>query len=344
MAGTIALAVSLGRTPPPAPLYVPTRQEALLGFELTGPPGWSTLLGQWRFDLVLGLASVVVLALYLWGVWLLHRRGIEWPISRTVAWVLGCVTLLLTTSSGLGMYIMAMFSIHMVGHMLLSMLIPVLLVLGGPFTLALRVLPAAGRSNPPGPREWLVEFINNPVSSFLTHPVVATIQFVAGFYLVYFTGVFEPLVSNHLGHVFMNVHFLISGYIFYWIIIGVDAAPRHYSPVFRLVVLVGSLPFHAFFGIMLMNVKTVLGESWYSQIGLPWVPDLLRDQFVGGAVAWAAGEIPLLIVMIALAMQWMTSDRKEARREERQAERDDDAELRAYNEMLRSLARSDRDG
>ncbi|WP_271800719.1 cytochrome c oxidase assembly protein, partial [Dietzia maris] len=81
--------------------------------------------------------------------------------------------------------------------------------------------PAAGRGNPPGPREWIVEFINNPLSRFLTHPIVASVQFVAGFYLIYFGGFYETLASEHLGHMFMNVHFLISGYLFYWVIIGV---------------------------------------------------------------------------------------------------------------------------
>jgi putative copper resistance protein D len=237
---------------------------------------------------------------------------------------------------------MADFSSHMVGHMLISMLVPVLLALGGPLTLALRALPAAGRANPPGPREWIVEFINNPLSRFLTHPIVASVQFVAGFYLIYFGGFYETLASEHLGHMFMNVHFLISGYLFYWVIIGVDAAPRHFSPFYKLMVLLGSLPFHAFFGIVLMNYKTVLAESWYSGIGLPWVPDLLQSQQVGGGVAWAAGEIPLFIVMLALAWQWFQTDMREARRGERQAERDDDAELKAYNDMLREMSQTDR--
>lgn len=338
MAGTMALAVSLGRTPPPAPRYIPTRQEALLGFELPGPFSFGTVFGLWRFDLVLGLASVILLGLYVWGVVHLHRRGDAWPVGRTVSWVLGCVTMFLTTSTGLGMYMMADFASHMVGHMLLSMLVPVMLVLGGPFTLALRALPAAGRGNPPGPREWLVEFINNPLSHFLTHPVVAAVQFVAGFYLVYFAGFYDTLVSDHIGHMFMNVHFLISGYLFYWVLIGVDAAPRQYSPIYKLMVLLGSLPFHAFFGIMLMNYPTVLGETWYAGIGLPWIPDLLQSQRVGGGIAWAAGEIPLFVVMLALAWQWFQSDMREARRGERQADRDEDAELRAYNEMLRQMS------
>ncbi len=342
MAGTLGLSVSLGRTPPPAPLYIPTRQEALLGFELPGPFSFGTVFGLWRFDLVLGLAAVILLALYVWGVVHLHRRGDSWPAGRTVSWVVGCVLLFLTSSSGMGMYMMADFASHMVGHMLISMLVPVLLALGGPFTLALRALPAAGRANPPGPREWLVEFINNPLSRFLTHPVVASVQFVAGFYLVYFGGFYEALASQHMGHVFMNVHFLISGYLFYWVIIGVDAAPRQFSPMYKLMVLLGSLPFHAFFGIMLMNYKTVLAQSWYAGIGLPWVPDLLQSQQVGGGVAWAAGEIPLFIVMLALAWQWYQTDMREARRGERQAERDDDAELKAYNEMLREMSEADR--
>ncbi len=342
MAGTIGLSVSLGRTPPPAPLYVPTRQEALLGFELPGPFGFATVFGTWRFDLVLGLASVILLGLYLWGLIHLRRRGDSWPPSRTAFWVAGCVTLFLTTSSGMGMFMMADFASHMVGHMLISMLVPVLLALGGPFTLALRALPTAGRGNPPGPREWLVEFINSPISRFLTHPIVASVQFVAGFYLVYFGGFYETLASEHLGHMFMNVHFLISGYLFYWVIIGVDAAPRHFSPMYKLMVLLSSLPFHAFFGILLMNYPTVLAERWYSGIGLPWIPDLLQSQRVGGGVAWAMGEIPLVIVMLALAWQWYQSDMREARRGERQADRDDDAELRAYNEMLSEMARADR--
>ncbi|MGI9588579.1 MAG: cytochrome c oxidase assembly protein, partial [Dietzia maris] len=247
MAGTLGLSVSLGRTPPPAPLYIPTRQESLLGFELPGPFSFATVFGTWRFDLVLGLASVILLGLYVWGLITLRRRGDAWPVGRTVAWVSGCVILFLTTSSGMGMYMMADFASHMLGHMLISMLVPVLLALGGPLTLALRALPAAGRGNPPGPREWIVEFINNPLSRFLTHPIVASVQFVAGFYLIYFGGFYEALASDHMGHMFMNVHFLISGYLFYWVIIGVEEAPRPLSPLPQPTVLLSPLPFPPFF-------------------------------------------------------------------------------------------------
>lgn len=338
MAATFAVAVSLGRTPPPEPASIPGVQEVLLGFVLHEPMTLSSVFSQWRFDLLLGTASVLCIVLYTWGLLVLRRRGDAWPVQRTVFWMLGSVTLFITVNSGIGMYMMAQFAPHMIGHMLLSMLVPVFLALGGPMTLALRAIRPAGRGNPPGPREWLVEFIENPISTFLTHPIVAMVQFVAGFYVVYFGGFYDTLASDHFGHMFMNIHFLISGYLFYWSIIGVDRSPHEFSSLYKLLTLLVSLPFHSFFGIMLMRSTEVLAPDWYRSLALPWVGDLLADQRTGGGIAWGISEIPLLVVMVALAIQWFGNDQKEARREARRADRDEDAELRAYNEMLRQMS------
>jgi putative copper resistance protein D len=253
----------------------------------------------------------------------------------------GCAALLFTTSSGLGRYMPAMFSMHMVAHMLLSMLVPVLLVLGGPVTLALRALPTAGRGEPPGPREWLLAALHSRVSRFLTHPIVATVVFVAGFYGLYFGGLFDAAVSNHAAHMLMNLHFLVSGYLFYWVVIGVDPTPRQIPQLGKVAMVFASLPLHAFFGVVLMGMQTVLGETFYRSLGLSWHTDLLGDQRLGGGIAWAAGEVPLVVVMIALLIQWRRSDQRTARRLDRAADRDDGAELAAYNAMLAELAKRD---
>ena len=157
--------------------------------------------------------------------------------------------LLFATSSGIGRYMPAMFSMHMAAHMLLSMLVPVLLVLGAPVTLALRALPAAGRGDPPGPREWLLAALHSRVSRFLTNPIVATVLFVAGFYGLYFGGIFDVAAGSHAAHVAMNLHFLLTGYLFYWVVIGVDPTPRPIPPLAKLAMVFASLPLHAFFGV-----------------------------------------------------------------------------------------------
>ncbi len=342
---TFGIAVGLGRTPPPPPARLnPSPVEVALGYDLAGPPTVARILLDWRFDLLFGSAAIIFAAVYLAGVIRLRRRGDAWPVGRTVAWLLGCGLLLFTTSSGMGRYMPAMFSMHMAAHMLLSMLVPILLVLGAPTTLALRALPTAGKGNPPGPREWLLAGLHSRWSRFFTHPVVATVMFVAGFYALYFGGIFDAAVSHHGAHVLMNLHFLMSGYLFYWVVIGIDPTPRSVPPLGKIGMVFASIPLHAFFGVVLMGMATVLGERFYRSLLLPWHTDLLGDQHLGGSIAWAAGEVPLVVVMLALLIQWQRSDRRTSTRLDRAAERDHDADMAAYNAMLAELARRDRTG
>ncbi|OBA78493.1 copper resistance protein CopD [Mycobacterium sp. 1164966.3] len=337
---TFGIAVGLGRTPPPPPpIRIPSIPEAEIGYDFDGPPTLLRVLFDWRFDLIFGTAAIVLAGLYVVAVLRLRRRGDSWPPGRTLAWLLGCAALLFVTSSGVGRYMPAMFSMHMVAHMGLSMLVPILLVLGGPVSLALRARSAAGRDDPPGPREWLLAALHSRVSRLLTNPVVATVLFVAGFYGLYFGSIFDDAVGSHAGHLAMNVHFLLSGYLFYWIVIGVDPTPRPIPPLAKVAVVFASLPLHAFFGVELMSTRRVLGVAYYRSLGLSWHTDLLGDQRLGGGIAWAAGELPLVIVMVALLVQWARSDRRTARRLDRAADRDDDVDLAAYNAMLAELAR-----
>jgi len=337
---TFGIAVALGRTPPPPPaIFNPSVTAVEIGYDLAGPPTVARILFDWRFDLILGTAAIVFAGLYLAGVWRLRKRGDAWPTGRIVAWLCGCAVLLFASSSGIGRYMPAMFSMHMAAHMLLSMLVPVLLVLGAPVTLALRALPAALGDDPPGPREWLLAALHSRVSRLLTNPIVATIIFVSGFYGLYFGGIFDVAVTSHAAHVAMNLHFLLTGYLFYWVVIGVDPTPRPIPPIAKLAVVFASLPLHAFFGVVLMGTKAVLAGDFYKSLQLPWHTDLLADQRLGGGIAWSAGEVPLVLVLIALFIQWRRSDQRTAVRLDRAADRDDDADLAAYNNMLAKLAK-----
>lgn len=336
---TLGIASGLARTPPPADAVTqPSTTELLIGYNLDGAPTFWRLLTDWRFDLIYGTAAIVLAGLYLAGVWRLRKRGDSWPTGRIVAWLAGCLVLLIATSSGIGRYSPAMFSVHMGTHMLLSMVVPVLLVLGGPVTLALRALPTAGAGAPPGPREWLLAAVHSPVSRFLTHPVVALLLFVGSFYALYFSGLFDAALNYHWAHLAMNAHFLLAGYVFYWPVIGVDPAPRKIPPVGRLGMMFAAMPFHAFFGVILMNMQYVIGQEFYQSLRLPFVGDLLTDQRLGGGIAWAAGEVPVLLVLIALLVQWARADEREAKRKDRREENTGGEELNAYNAMLKNLA------
>ncbi len=339
MLATIGLAVALGRTATPdTGAGVPSRIETVIGYDLAGPPTFARLALDWRFDLIFGTAAVVLAVAYLLGVRRLRRRGDAWATGRTIAWLAGCATLLVATSSGLGRYGPAMFSVHMGQHMMLGMLVPILLVLGAPVTLALRALPVGGRGRPPGPREWLLAAVHSPVARCLTHPLVALALFVGSYYALYFSGLFPAALPEHWAHKLMNLHFLLVGALFFWPIVGVDPAPRPLPPTARMGLVFASVPFHAFFGVAVMGANTALGGDFYRSLALPWVPDVLQDQQLGGGLAWAAGEVPLLLVVISLLVQWSRQDERSAKRADRQADAYGDGDLDAYNAMLRRLA------
>lgn len=343
-AATFGLAVALGAAPTPTPeqgATIPSDTAIALGYDLNGPVTIGKLMFEWRFDLIFGTAAIVLFVVYLLGVRRLRQRGDAWKTGRTISWALGCGALLITTSSGVGKYMTAMFSVHMGAHMALSMLVPVLLVLGTPITLALRALKSAGRDGIPGPREWLLIGLQSNFSKFITHPLVAGALFVGGFYGLYLGGIYSSIVQMHTGHVLMNLHFLLSGYLFYWIVLGLDPAPRKLAPVARLGIVMATLPLHAFFGIALMMTDTVMGLEFYNRLALPWVSDLLADQKTGGGITWASGEFPLLLIMTALGVQWFRADDREAKQHDRRALRDHDEDLIAHNRMFQELARRD---
>ncbi|WP_030214261.1 cytochrome c oxidase assembly protein [Streptomyces bikiniensis] len=286
-------------------------------------------------DLFFLIGCLVALGLYGWGVARLRRRGDAWPVSRTVFFTAGVLTIALVMCTKLNDYGMVMFSVHMVQHMVISMLSPILLLLGAPVTLALRALPVAGRGST-GPRELLLKLLHSRYVKVITHPGFTIPMFIASLYALYFTPLFDFLMGSKPGHIGMMVHFLMVGVVFFWPIMGVDPGPHRPGYVMRMLELFAGMPFHAFFGIALMMASEPMVEAYASppaSLGI----DALSDQNAAGGIAWAFSEIPSVLVLIALVYQWYHSEQRQAVRKDRAADRDGDKELEAYNAYLASL-------
>ncbi len=289
----------------------------------------------WSADPFFLVTCLLALGLYGWGVLRLVRRGDRWPVGRTVAFAVGVLTIMLVTCTGLNDYGMAMFSVHMVQHMVLSMLSPILLLLGAPITLLLRALPVAGRGRT-GPRELLLKLLHSRFMRVVTHPAFTIPVFIASLYGLYFTPVFDTLMKSETGHAVMMVHFLAVGLIFFWPIMGVDPGPHRPGYVLRMLELFAGMPFHAFFGIALMMASGPMVGTYQhpsASLGI----DALADQTAAGGIAWAFSEVPSVLVLLALLFQWYRSEQRQARRIDRAADRNGDRELEAYNAYLASL-------
>ena len=332
----VGTGTALARTAPPVEqgeFVIPTPAQLLTGEPL--PPEFSmeTFFTQWKLDILWALIALWAIGAYLVAVRRLAKRGDSWPISRTISWVAGMLLLIFVTSGSLNVYQEYLFSIHMIAHMFLTMAIPVLLVPGAPVTLLTRAVQKRSDDSR-GVREWVLWAVHTKYAEFVSHPLVAAVNFAGSLVVFYFTPLFDWATREHIGHQWMIAHFLITGYLFVQSLIGIDPGPSRVSYPIRLVMLIGVMAFHAFFGLALMGGTGLLLPDWFGAMGRTWGLPPLEDQQSGGAIAWGIGEIPTIILTIIVSVQWFKSDNRDSKRLDRASDRSGNQDLADYNQML----------
>ncbi len=291
----------------------------------TSPVDPLTLLGllvRWQWDWVAGPMLLVLTGLYVWGVVTLRRRGDAWGAARTAYWLIGMAQLAYATLGPLGVYDTVLFSVHMVQHMMLSMTIPVALAQGAPVTLALRVLKGRLR----GALMWL---IHSRLAKVLLFPPLTTGVMIVMPFALYPTGLYELTLRNDTYHDLLHIWMLTFGSAFFMPLVGPDPTPWKVAYPIRILLFFLTMPFHAFIGTMLMGSKSLVAESWYLAFNRAWGPSPMQDQYWAGAILWATGDLTMLGVMTALFMGWYRESVREAKRVDRQLDREDAARERA---------------
>ena len=318
---------------------------AIAGIPTPATPNLWRVISLYDPDALMIGVLITAVALYIKGVVILSRRGDKWPVGRTVAFALGISVIDYATSGGLGVYAKFTFEYHMIAHMALGMIAPIGIVLGAPITLALRTLPQGRNQDERGVRGTLIALLHSKPAGIVTNPIVILALFDGSLFVLYMTPLFGNMMPSHLGHLIMNVHFLLAGILFFHVIIGIDPNPRKVPHIVRIVILFAAMSIHAFFAIALISTSTVIDQGYFASLQTPWNLDLLADQHAGGSIAWAMGEIPILMALVATFIQWMRDDNRETKRidrnETRMAAMGEPDELAQYNAYLTSLAARD---
>jgi putative copper resistance protein D len=272
-------------------------------------PTWSVLLGDWSLD-PLFVVTVVAGVFYAIGVRRLAERGRRWPTARSAAFAGGLVLILVATQSGLAQYDRTLFSLHVVQHMLLGMVAPLLLVLGAPVTLALQACrrPAQQR---------LLRALHSRPLTIITHPAVVWVLFAGTLVVLYFTGLYELSLRNDVVHALVHAHFVIVGFLFMGYVVGIDSFALGFGYGARLLYVLVLLPFHAFVGVALLGSDRVIASGWYSQVVRSWGPASLDDQRLGAGILWGAGELLGAVALAIVLYQWMRHEEREGARLDR---------------------------
>jgi putative membrane protein len=221
------------------------------------------------------------------------RDGRPWPWWRTAFFLSGCALLVLAFAPGALPYPHADLRGHVSRHLLIGMLAPLCLVLGAPITLLLRTLPARHGVRVGGLlRTWPVHLA--------AHPVTALLLSVGGLAVLYLTPLYRATTVDPFLHRLVDLHFLLSGYLFAWVVAGPDPAPRRPNVPVRLVILGVAVAAHAI-------LSQLMYAGAYVQVSGP-----VGQRQTAATLMYYGGDIAELLLALALVSGWRPRARRGA--------------------------------
>jgi putative membrane protein len=256
------------------------------------------MLGRWPIDPGLWLAFVCAGGLYVAGVLRLRARGRHWSPARSACFAAGLLVVATALISPLATRDDE-FPVHVVQHMLLGMLGPLLLALSAPVTLALRTAPRHAR-------RALVTALHSRVVQGAAHPAVAVGPFIVGLIGLYVTPAYDAAISHPVVHELVHVHFLVAGCLLSWVFIGLDPVPRRGSTALRAGLLLTALGAHA-----------AIARLLYAGRGDVSAP--VDQLHTGALLMYYGGDAIDLILLIAFFAQWYATGGRRIERARRRA-------------------------
>lgn len=280
---------------------------------------------------VLPAVSAILAIAYLAGVVRLRRHGHHWPWLRTVCFLLACLLMAVVTGAGVDTYGQLLFSIFMFQQLALMMVIAPLLVLGSPGTLLLRATPHRGV----GLAVLRVALcgLRSRVARFALHPALVIPLMLLCFFGIYVGGIANVLLRLPIGHILLEVGFLIVGILITGPLVSSDPLPRRTTYPSRMFDIFIEMQVHAAFGLVMLFSPTPFVPYFAEAAPDSWDVDPVRDQGIAGILAWTFGELPLLAMLIVTLARWRRRDTRQAGRAQRRADEDTEA----YNEYLQQL-------
>ena len=299
------------------------------GVTPAGPPNFLTFAFDWSFEPTIALPLLV--AAVLWRV-AVGRVNSAHPLNpvprvRSAAFYTGLLAIAVALMSGIERYDTTLFSVHMVQHILLTLVAAPLLALSGPITLLLRVSPPDVR------RRWILPILHSRVVRAVSFPVVAWVLFAAVMWGTHFSPVFDAALEDPLIHDLEHAVYLIAGLLFWWPAAGVDPSPWRLSHPVRALYVFLQMPQNTFLAVAVLSASAPLYRH-YTTLVRAWGPTPLADQQTAGGIMWLVGDLIFLGSILLLVFAWMRHEERTTAQSDRRA----DAAVAAIREREARLA------
>jgi putative copper resistance protein D len=282
------------------------------------PDSWFAVLTAWQLEAHVLLPLLAAALIYRWAARKVNAAHPHNPVPRFRywSWMAGVVVLLVALASPIGTYDTTLFSVHMVQHLLLTMVAAPLLVLAAPITLLLRV------STPETRRRVILPVLHSWPVRVISFPVVTWILFAAVMWGSHFSSLFDASLDNEAVHVFEHALYLGTALLFWWPVVGADPSPWRLPHPARIGYLFLGMPQSAFLGLAIFSAPAVL-YSHYATLVRTWGPTPLEDQALAGGIMWAGGDLIFLIGLLLAVWVWLRAEEAEGRRLDAQLDREE---------------------
>jgi len=274
-------------------------------------PTPAILLEGWSFDADIWLPVILAALAYWKAKDVVGRRHPDNPMPRwrMWSWLAGLGAIVLALASPIEFYDTTLFSVHMVQHLLLTLVAAPLLVLAAPITLLLRV------SSPEARRRWILPTLHSRVVRVISYPVVAWVLFAAVMWFSHFSPLFDAALDDFALHRFEHALFLGTALLFWWPVAGADPSPHRLSYPARLFYVALGMPLSSLLGLVIFSAQVVLYEH-YLTLERDWGPTPLQDQNWAGGIMWAGGDAAFVLALVLMAAAWLQHEEREERRED----------------------------
>ena len=275
------------------------------------------VLLAWSFEAHVWLPLLAAGLLYRAGVGRVARAHPTNPMPRWRAWCwyAGLAVLLIALASPIAAYDTTLFWVHMVQHLLLTLVAAPLLALGAPITLALRVSSADIR------RRVILPLLHSLPLRVLSFPVLTWLLFAAVMWASHFSPLFDAALENEAVHVFEHALYLGVAMLFWWPVVGADPSPWRLPHAARLAYLFLGMPQSSFLGLAILSAPAVLYPH-YATLDRDWGPTPLADQQLAGGIMWAGGDLLFLTGLILALWVWLRAEEAEGRRADARLDRE----------------------
>jgi putative membrane protein len=304
----------------------------------TEPPTIANLALGWSFEPAIVLPLVAAALGWLRIVGRIDRAHPANPVPRrrTVAFLAGLAAIAVALLSGIDRYDTTLFSVHMVQHMLLTMVAAPLIAMGAPITTLLRA------SSPDVRRTVILPILHSRVMKVLSFPVVSWLVFAGVMWGTHFSPLFDASLENPLIHDLEHALYLGAGLLFWWPAVGLDPSPWRMPHAVRTMYVFLQMPQNTFLAVTILNTTVVLYAHYATTIRA-WGPAVLEDQQIAGGVMWLTGDILFLAALAAILAGWMSHEKAREAISDRRGDREL-AEIRVREARLAERLASEREG